>query len=88
VRPAQTVKTFSIPKKDHNVFHRVSVSPRGKWLECVAEDANIYSFSVETGSAEGVLPVHEKDITGIVQHPHRGLFATFSPDGTVRLWRA
>eukprot|EP00698_Gefionella_okellyi_P016871 TRINITY_DN486_c0_g1_i2.p1 TRINITY_DN486_c0_g1~~TRINITY_DN486_c0_g1_i2.p1 ORF type:complete len:516 (+),score=109.85 TRINITY_DN486_c0_g1_i2:378-1925(+) len=82
------VKTFAHPTGKASEFVNCSLSPKGEYLLCVGRDANLYCYHVESGKLEHTVKLHDKEATGIVQHPHRGLFASFSNDGTVRLWHA
>ena len=54
----------------------------------VAEDSFVYSFDVKEGALQNLLKVHEKDAIGLAIHPHRNLLATWSDDGTLKLWHA
>ena len=64
------------------------VSPLGGWVHCLGEDSHLYTFEVKEGKLQHLLKAHEKDVIGLCIHPHRNLVATWSEDGTLKLWRS
>jgi len=65
-----------------------TMSPRGKWIYCVAEDGTLHTFEAATGLLESSMRVATNEIIGVVHHPTRNLLLTFADDGLVKLWKA
>lgn len=86
---AQVVKTMTSGKATGGDFVGACLSPRGEWLNCLGEDGILYSFAVAPGRLENYLDVVEgKGAIGLTHHPHRNLVATWTVDGSVKVWKA
>ena len=83
----QLVQSFSSGKREGGDFVACCTSAQGGWVHCIAEDAHLYSFEVKEGKLQHLLKAHDKDPIGMAIHPHRNLVASWSDDGTLKLWR-
>jgi len=82
-------KTFSSGKKraDKGDFLSCTISPRGDWIYCFAEDNDMYCFSTLTGQLEHVLTVAEREVIGSDHHPHTNLVCSWTDEGKLSLWK-
>jgi WD40 repeat-containing protein SMU1 len=62
-------------------------SPKGGFVFGVGDDSVLYCFAADTGVVEHVVKMHAKEVLGVVHHPHKNLIASYSVDGTVKLWK-
>jgi len=82
----QLIKTFSADNKKD--FLCCTLSPRGDYLYAATEDNTLYCFNMLNGSREHIMDkLHEKEVLGICHHPHLNLLATYSDEGTLKLWK-
>jgi len=83
----QIVKSFSSGKKEGGDFVCATASSHGQFLYAISEDSTLYCFNIANGNLEHSMKVHDKEPLGIIQHPHRNLTATFSDEGSLKLWK-
>jgi WD40 repeat-containing protein SMU1 len=83
------LKSFKSGKKreDRGDFLCCTVSPKGEWIYGVAEDHEMYCFSMNTGQLEHVMKVSDREVIGTDHHPHSNLICTYADDGKLLLWK-
>eukprot|EP00467_Chlorarachnion_reptans_P004427 CAMPEP_0114498094 /NCGR_PEP_ID=MMETSP0109-20121206/6689_1 /TAXON_ID=29199 /ORGANISM="Chlorarachnion reptans, Strain CCCM449" /LENGTH=507 /DNA_ID=CAMNT_0001675549 /DNA_START=52 /DNA_END=1572 /DNA_ORIENTATION=+ len=64
----------------------VAFSPRSKLIYAVGEDQVLYCWNSEDDALEDAVRLHAKEVLGIAHHPHRNILASFSVDGTMKIW--
>eukprot|EP01060_Flectonema_neradi_P008979 TRINITY_DN16428_c0_g1_i2.p1 TRINITY_DN16428_c0_g1~~TRINITY_DN16428_c0_g1_i2.p1 ORF type:complete len:530 (+),score=71.35 TRINITY_DN16428_c0_g1_i2:34-1590(+) len=82
----QLVDTLRSGKRDGGELVAFAVSPKREWLYCVGEDKLLYCFNLLKKNLEHTLMISEKDVIGLVHHPHRNCVATWGQDACVRFW--
>jgi len=80
----QVIQTYQVQGGDVVCY---CSSPKGNFVYAVTEEKVLFAFSSETGKQEHVLKTHKKDVIGIAHHPHRNIFASYSHDGTLKIWK-
>eukprot|EP00457_Paulinella_chromatophora_P005780 gb/GEZN01005797.1/.p1 GENE.gb/GEZN01005797.1/~~gb/GEZN01005797.1/.p1 ORF type:complete len:511 (+),score=88.85 gb/GEZN01005797.1/:47-1579(+) len=81
----QTLQSFTLQNNvDLACF---TTSPRGTYVYAVGEDKILYCFKTDGGTLEHALKLHAADVLGFAHHPHRNIMASFSRDGSLKLWR-
>lgn len=75
---------------DSSVFVAAAVSPSNKLLFCATQDGTCVCFSVESGEQVQSFDLDiEKEVTGLLHHPHQSILASYSNRGTkglIKLW--
>mmetsp|Transcript_23035 Transcript_23035/g.37003 ORF Transcript_23035/g.37003 Transcript_23035/m.37003 type:complete len:120 (-) Transcript_23035:140-499(-) len=61
---------------------------RNKIMYAMGDDQVLYCFNCEDGSVQDAVRLHAKEVIGITHHPHRNILASFSTDGTMKIWRS
>jgi hypothetical protein len=94
---AQLLRNYT-PSKFQNVanekatsadFSTGCTSAKGDYFYAIAEDNQMYVFSVETGKVDGQpRRVSETEVLNLAHHPLRNILAILSTDGAVGLWKA
>eukprot|EP01134_Creolimax_fragrantissima_P000331 CFRG0331T1 len=86
-KQGQVVKTMTHGKSQSAPFVAAEISARGGFVHALCEDKNLYCFNIDTGRLEQSLLVAAKDVIGLACHPQQNLFATFSEEGNLNLWK-
>ena len=82
------MQALSSGKREGGDFVQFCVSPQGGLIHGVAEDNYLYSFNLRESKLDHLMRVHDKDVIGLCIHPFRNLLATWSDEGTLKLWRS
>lgn len=80
----QVIQTFTCPGGDITAY---MASPKGAFVYIMGEDKVLYVFDADTAKVQHVMKLHKKDTLGLAHHPHRNILASFSDDGTLKLWK-
>jgi len=86
----KTLKTFTLEKAvgDTTIFMQCVPSRRGGWIYALAENGSLYCFNMTTTyKLENTVKLHDGEVIGITQHPHRNFLASYAEDGTVQIWK-
>lgn len=84
----EVLQTFTTGKKEGADIVACTISPRGHYIYALATDRKLYCFSVDKGTTDHAMVVHDREPTGLAVHPMRNLVATFTQDPVLRLWKA
>lgn len=64
-----------------------TASARGRLVYATGPEGVVFCFSVESGKLLHAFKAHAQPISGIIHHPFKNICATYSIDGTVKLWK-
>ena len=71
------------------VFTAAALSPSGRWLYALTDDARLWAWDVVTGVVGGggvEEATHDSAPLGLVAHPTRSGLVTWAEDATLRTW--
>lgn len=75
---------------DSSIFVAATVSPSNKILFCATQDEKCICFNVDSGELIMSFDLEtEKEITGLLHHPHQNIMASFSSRGVrglIKIW--
>jgi WD40 repeat-containing protein SMU1 len=93
----QVVQTFSsvdsVTGEGANVvpvnFTTCAVSPTGDFAYFVDEKKELFCFDTNSGRIQhrSGEPIHTKDVLGLIHHTSKSMLASYSIDGTLKMWR-
>jgi WD40 repeat-containing protein SMU1 len=89
VRTAKVLQTLTVtvqPNTPVPQLNHVAASKSGKFVYAMGSDGVLYVFRAETGRIAHALRPHGQEVFGITHHPTSNMLATYSRDGTLRLW--
>jgi WD40 repeat-containing protein SMU1 len=61
-------------------------SPKGKFVYLIDAQNVLHCFNTSTGSFVSAVKTHEKEVLGILHHPHRNLVLTWARDRRCKFW--
>ncbi len=71
----------------NNSLTTALLSPHCEYVYAVTEDHHLCGFNFTSNKLESLLKIHEKHVFGLAHHPHLNILASFSEDGTIKLWK-
>lgn len=80
----QIMASYSLTSAD---VVAVASSPKAHFVYGVGDDHVLYCFGSDSSKVEHIVKLHEKEVVGVAHHPHRNIFASYSQDGTLKIWR-
>ncbi|KAI3378696.1 hypothetical protein SNEBB_005621 [Seison nebaliae] len=80
------LNSLSSGKVKDGDFFACTISPKGDWLYCLAEDKRLYCFSLKSYRLEHTMEVHENNVIGLHHHPFRNLIVTYAEENIMKLW--
>jgi WD40 repeat-containing protein SMU1 len=84
----EMIKSFTIEGTSTGLeFATCTISPKGSYIYAVGENHTLYCFNTISTKVDHSMPIHTKDVIGLVHHPHSNLIASYSTDSTVKLWK-
>ncbi|KYQ92071.1 WD40 repeat-containing protein [Tieghemostelium lacteum] len=69
-------------------FLMCTLSPQQTYLYAISEDNFCYIFKLTDSTLVSKLKVHDNEVIGISQHPHKNILATYASDATLKIWKS